>query len=243
MSKYNQQVPILRDLKKFCRLNELFENSQKCHANNFFRFWLNQDYTAEVDVYFSNLEIELAQIENSVWHDFMEKCLPQVNNFDPKYHWANLWNILNEVKGYIFLKNQGFEHIEFLQVEKYKTPDIKGWSQYGTVLLEVKNVNRSECDTFWTVFQEIRILNSSNSATNIIDSKLKQLYASASEQILEYCRYAGEANKKICFFVIDVDILHHLKLRSEIEKYICEMPTCDLIDIEYVFVDRLINCE
>lgn len=222
----------------------MFENSQKCHANNFFRCFLNEDYTAELDVYFSDLEIELAQIENSVWHDFMEKCLPQVNNFDPKYRWANLWNILNEVKGYIFLKKQGFERIEFLRVEKYKTPDIKGWSRHhGTVLLEVKNVNRSEYDTFWPVFPEIRILNSSNSGIKIIGSKLKQLYADASEQIFEYCRYNGEVNKKICFFVIDVDMLHHLRIRSEIEKYICEMPTCDLIDIKYRFVDKLIICE
>jgi len=229
-------------MQQFVRINELFEKSEKCHKHNFFRCWFdNVEATQEENYYLSTLERDLLQIENAAWPDFMQKCLPLICNQDPKYHWANLWNVLNESKGYIFLKKQGFENIEFLRENNYRTPDIKALSQNGSVLLEVKNVNRSESDTFWTIFQEPRFIDDSHNFIAALCGKLGKLYGDASKQLLEYCRRTGEAAQKICFFVVDIDILHHSKMRPIIEKLINNLPVSNAIEIEHVFIERLVN--
>jgi hypothetical protein len=184
---------------KFVRINELFEKSQKSHEQNFFRCWFDNKGQAEEEQYLLNLEKDLLQIEKAVWPVFLQKCLPLICKRDPKHYWANLWNILNEVKGYIFLKNQGFENIEFLRENNYRTPDIKALSRNGPVLLEVKNVNRSESDTFWTIFQEPRLIDDSHNCIAALGGKLVKLYGDASKQLLEYCRLTGEVAQKICF--------------------------------------------
>jgi len=75
----------------------------------------------------------------------------------------------------------------------------------------------------------------------VINFRESRLYAAASKQMLEYCSHCGEANEKICFFVIDADIRNYSKNRSEIEKYISGMQTRYSIGIEYVFINRLLK--
>lgn len=220
------------------RVKDLINSSQSCNPKNFFYEFVKRDELN--DPYLDSLERDFSQLSNESWEFFKAKCLKKACCFHPKNYWIDLWNTFNEVKGYIYLKEAGFDEIEFLQEGELKTPDFKGISCSGSAILEVKNLNRSEYDTFWTIFPEIKASDSSinQAAIECVKKKLREDCIYAEQQIAEYCQKFGNVDRKICYFVIDLDIYKHSAWNSIIESLIDNVRQDSKIEIECFFVDR-----
>lgn len=220
----------------------MYEASQKYHKWNFFAEYFGKtELSSMEEAYFATLESELLQIEATAWPLFLQKCLPQICNHDPKHLWANLWNTWNEVKGYIELKTLGAVQLEFIQENSGKTPDIKGLLGGSPVLLEVKNVNRSDNDIFATVFPELQIIDVEKTLCALI-KKIKSLYHTASQQMIKYEQHNSINNaEKICYFVIDTDIMSHSLSRTEITQHVDLIQRCSPVKVMYTFLERRVR--
>src|SRR5436190_1295359 len=55
-------------------------------------------------------------------------------------------NDLDEARGWVLLKERGYQNIRFIGKQNEKTPDLLGTKDNSTAILEVKSLNQSDED-------------------------------------------------------------------------------------------------
>jgi hypothetical protein len=215
-------------LPHFPRLYDLYQLSEQDNPRNYF----NVDYSLPL----AEEEKRLARLDSKSWKVLRDKAAPYVSVDDSLRRYQQLRNILDEARGYVFLADQGYEQIKFIEQDKSKSggkqsPDLTGYRTDSKAVLEVKTINES-CDNLaedapWRTEAVFIPQNLSEALTRKIIATIQ--YAKAQ---LESC--PCQIDRKIVFLVIRFD--HGQKtgwhLYSELKDFITTQ-TKDGIEVYY----------
>ena len=120
----------------FPRLLDLYEHSDKTSPKNYF----NVNYPLPL----AEEEKRLARLDSASWQVLRDKAVRHVWFDDPTRRYQQLWNTLDEARGYEFLADQGYERIEFIEPSKkdgIRAPDLIGRNAGSAAVLEVKTIS------------------------------------------------------------------------------------------------------
>jgi len=206
-------------LPHFPRLRDLFEHSDRRNPKNYFN--------AEFPLPFMEDERRFARLHAASWRVLRDKAAPYVSIDDRLRNYQQLWSALDEARGYVFLADQGYDRIEFIEAEKSKkgskqSPDLIGYKADSTAILEVKTINESRdnlaADAPWRTETVVVLSDLSEEFRRKIIATIEQ----AKSQLDSYPR---QVNRKIVLLVIRFD--HGQKtggqLYLELESFISSL--------------------
>jgi hypothetical protein len=133
-------------LIKFPRLNQLYERIGPSEPNNViagYIEWGKLDSLVLNDAEW--LEGNLVRLEPKAWEDLIVKLRRYSCSKQKSSGRRQFWELLNELRGYVLLKDRGYSEIDFIPEENEKRADLIGKSP-TRVILEVKTINRSDDD-------------------------------------------------------------------------------------------------
>ncbi len=175
--------------KTFPRLYDLFLASDQSHPGNYFLhprvkggLNRNEKNLLEWERKFSNLTPE-------AWSQFKSRAIPYVTALDSFGFPKQLFEVFNEVEGYLYLKNEGCKEIIFIE-EKGEglTPDLHGISQDVIYLLEVKTIGESED---WNKYllspaETKNMIKGKHSLDKGVKNKIQETVDKAKKQLYSY---------------------------------------------------------
>lgn len=97
--------------------------------------------------FFVALERELQGLDDEAWESLKGEALPRLKSPHPTRGWQELFDTLNEAKGYNHLVRLGCTGIKFVPratTKNVQTPDLRGFAGTTQVLCEVKTINVSD---------------------------------------------------------------------------------------------------
>ena len=97
--------------------------------------------------FFLALECELQGLDVEGWEFLKNEALPRLEAPHPTRGWQQLFDTLNEAKGYNHLVRMGCKAIKLIpraKTDKVQTPDLRGCLGATVVLCEVKTINVSD---------------------------------------------------------------------------------------------------
>jgi hypothetical protein len=100
--------------------------------------------------FFLDIEHELQSLDFEAWEFLRKETLPRLKAKHSTRGWHQLFETLNEAKGYNHLTRIGCTDVKFVPRSKsdnVQTPDLQGKMASTTVLCEVKTINVSEIET------------------------------------------------------------------------------------------------
>jgi hypothetical protein len=130
------------------QVSELRDYSISLNLPNAY-FWANDDkltspYKRKV---FAALECELQGLDNEAWEFLKGEVLPRLRSRHPTRGWHQLFDTLNEAKGYNHLVRIGCTSVRFIprsKTDNIQTPDLRGLLGANPILCEVKTINVSD---------------------------------------------------------------------------------------------------
>jgi hypothetical protein len=156
------------------------------------------------------IESELAELDDAAWDALRTKARHYVHKTDEYGYHKQLFESLNEAKGYLYLKGQGCKEIVFLEASQSQgTPDLSARCQGGDVFVEVKTVNESVGQKKY--FETPRETRDMVPAEYIVPDRLKteirRTIESARIQLLGYG--ATESGGRVVYLVFRPDFNFH----------------------------------
>jgi hypothetical protein len=129
----------------FPRLFDLYQRSDKNSPSNYFDF---RELFPFASAAFAEAEKVLSVLDFRSWEKLREKALPYIAIDNSLRRYQQLWSALDEARGYVFLANQGYQQIKFIDPNASKkgglqSPDLFAIEGGSTAILEVKTVNES----------------------------------------------------------------------------------------------------
>ena len=155
--------------------------------------------------YFRMREGDLQELDAAAWVAIKEKFArwPKARAHEQRTL-EPLYEILNEAKGYNYLKEVGCSNIHFIRVsarQNEKTPDLGAVHGDHQVLCDVKTVNRSENEV-----ERARaggVATSPERVPSELVAKIRKTAESARTQMISYD--PGGTAQKIAYFVVNYD--------------------------------------
>jgi len=194
------------------RLFQLYSESEQDNPINYFKDFEKRILCGDREFLHAVIDVEkdLSFLDQDAWNSLKAKCLPYVCNFDSKKHrgWSQLINCFREAKGYIFLKNENYNNISFIDISRQETPDLIGLKDGKWTLLEVKCINQSHIcleNIFDNNCVEVKPEISLGFKEKIMSTAKK-----AKSQLMKYSQAEMEFPRRICLFIIDVDLDFHI---------------------------------
>jgi hypothetical protein len=218
-------------LANYPRLFDLYQRSKKDDLNNYFNF---EELIPWAAANFAEIEKILSKLDAKSWEKLRTKALSFVATDHPLRRYEQLFNHLNEARGYVFLTDQGYTQIDFIEPKQNKkgapqSPDLFAIKAGSSVVLEVKTVNESDenlsPDASWR--------NEAVTVRRNLSSEFKDKIISTIGQAL--CQLNSyPSDRKIAFLIIRFD--HGQKtawhLYAELKDFIATQ-TKDGIEIYY----------
>ena len=199
---------------KYIRLSELVSlHHPDDESSRFYNFWETfYEKTGRVQA-FSLIENELSALDDISWNFLKAEAKTLCVKSDERRGWNQLFDKLNEAKGYCFLKLMGCTNISFIHREtksNIETPDLVGWKNTSQVLCEVKTINISD----GLVSERINMsgMYAQNTLTAGLTNKLESTITKAVSQLNSYSKLPD--TKKYMFLVITYD--EDLDYRNEL---------------------------
>jgi hypothetical protein len=188
------------------RLYDLYDRSIKSHPDNYFTYYSAATADDFFETCFKPLEEALEKLDSKAWEKLIGKALNYVTEKSPRRGYAQLFNHLNEARGYALLADRGYDEISFIDCENEnrRSPDLFGKSQNSKAILEVKTINESEKDINLKLEDSLQ----SRSATRLskeFENKLHATIEEAKEQ-LDAFAYPDSIDKRIIFLVVRFDL-------------------------------------
>lgn len=235
--------------KDFPRLHELYSESDTDNADNYFR----QDGVMRAlkgrRDSLREIEKELQELDDLAWTQLKAKTLKYVSKKDVRRHYAQLFECLHEVKGYMFLKREGYKEIYFNEEIDTKSPDLWARRNQSVAAIEVKTVNESDQEVNYIEGEQDyfdpelnrKVRPARKWTTKLaaardekLKDKLKKTIDLAKSQLLEFS--SDDGVRKIILLVIRLD--SHLRAtgnRDELAEFI-KGRAGDQIEVAYLFL-------
>jgi len=207
--------------RDFPRLFELYTVSNQQSATSYFRQpGVVQALTRRHDGTF-DLEALVQQLDPIAWRQFKSKARKYVHKTDRWGYWKQLFECFHEVYGYVHLKGEGYEDIQFIQEQRrVPTPDLRARRDTSVVLMEVKTVNESDWQkNYLEIPGEIRnAVRGRHDLSEEFKQKLADTVARARDQLIAYPDAA--VHRRIVYLVIRPDFNFHAE--RELERFLRE---------------------
>jgi hypothetical protein len=158
----------------------------------------------------------LGKLGSKAWEQLIEKTLDSVTKKSPRREYAQLFNFLNEARGYALLVDRGYERISFIDCKcrrkkkQKKSPDLLGESQNSTAILEVKTINVSEKELDWKERDRFQ----TRTVTGLSDEFKKKLCLTIDHARKQLDAYPKSVDKKIVLLLIRFDMDNILEARN-----------------------------
>jgi hypothetical protein len=203
---------------KLPKLYEIYSESDPNNPDNYFIGMDRRLENTDALLRYYELEVCLCQLDSNAWQDFKQSVKPYVCAKNDLYEWRQLFDCFNEVKGYLYLKKRAFRDIRFIEVGDGNTPDVCASSEEGTVLLEVKTINKSDVDVCAVKSAKMRRVQVSLSKE--FDYKLGRIIAKARDQLFGY--QATNVFCRIVFLVVNPDLVNALYSgnKEEVDRFL-----------------------
>jgi hypothetical protein len=210
----------------FPHLYELYSASDTSHPDNYFAT-MGSGGSPQLVEGFLKWEEDFAHLDQVSRADVIKRAGPLVTQKAANRGWSALFNILNEIRGYSYLKALGYS-VTFIPPSKkqgVRTPDLHGTARLGDALLEVKTVNMSDHNaSTYGVVQEAH-----NALPEGFKQKLLSDYRSACEQLHAYV--VKEPTRRICAFFITIDrqLAFNPDNKRRLEEFVATLETdCEI---------------
>jgi hypothetical protein len=203
-------------LSNFPRLSNLYNRSQKGDSRNYFNF---EELIPWAGANFAELEKTLSKLDAESWERLCAKTLSAVNADHRFRRYQQLFNHLNEAKGYEFLLDQGYTEIEFIQPSRSESPDLRAIRLSSTANLEVKTINESNENLGPDALWKTEAVSVPRNLSTEFKSKIVSTIEQARRQLNSY---PSAVDRKIVFLIIRLD--HGQKtawhLYSELKQFV-----------------------
>lgn len=201
----------------FTRLNELaYLHRPEDERSRFFRFWESFYEIPERVQEFSLIENELSELDHKSWYFLKDEARELCVKSDERRGWNQLFEKLNEAKGYCFLKLIGCSDIQFIPratKNNIETPDLEGWRNTSQVLCEVKTINIS--DELVSARNNILVMLAHNELTSGLKNKLKSTFTKAASQLNSYSKSADTEKYIYLVIIYDDDLDYRRELNAQ----------------------------
>lgn len=170
--------------------------------------------------YFVHLERELLALDEAAWAFLKEKVRPLLATPD-SLGWTQLFDTLNEAKGYAYLVKCQHENVHFIpesKIKGHKTPDIEATLESIRTLCEVKTINISREEA------ERRKTGGVGTVEPELDpgllNKINGQLSTATAQLMEFDN--SPKTRRIIFVVINFDerIECQSEYRAQVQSFI-----------------------
>ena len=222
---------------EYIRLSELVSlHHPEDKGSRFYNFWETFYEIPERVQAFSLIEKELSALDDKSWCFLRDEAKKLCVKSDERRGWNQLFEKLNETKGYCFLKLIGCSDIRFIPratKNNIETPDLVGWRNTSQALCEVKTINIS--DDLVSARINISVMSAENKLTAGLINKLESTITKAASQLNSYSK--SPDTEKYIYLVIAYD--DDLDYRNELNT-----QTRDLFNaMNLVGVDLVIHNE
>jgi len=211
----------------FPRLFELYQRSNKDDPKNYFNFKELFTIAYLGAQAFQEIEQVLSRLDSTAWEKLSKKALAGVTADDPCRRYHQLFNLLNEARGYSHLLAEGYTHIEFIEDLTGKSPDLFAKKDDSTAILEVKTVNQSDADIKNESLRKNEAIQVDPKLSEKFKTRIKRNIRDAREQLE---RYQNSANRKIVFLFIFMESSQRTcgESYAELKTFIADQNTKDL---------------
>lgn len=228
--------------QQFPRLHELYKLDPSNPKNYFNHPNLKQVLLREPpESSLLVIEQDLQQLDPISWESFKLKIRPYISAED-KYGWpTQFFDLLNEAKGYCYLKDIGCFDITFLAESNKKgddTPDLSGKHSTGLHLLEVKTIHESDDHNDYLMsrgaYKHNKEMRKAQSSLNSkMKSKLRSTLTKAAQQLNNEAENHPESiHRKIIFLIVWLDLQYTTSGScSDLSGFLVEVcpPGCEVI--------------
>lgn len=189
----------------FPRLFELYrESDQTAPGNWFLQPGINRALIAEEPI-LRRIEEDLQQLDSLAWTAFKSKASRYVHLLDAWGYSRQLFDCLHEVKGYLSLKHDGYEIIEFIPEKKDTfTPDLRARLGRSVAVMEVKSVNESDAQKDYLAapieeheFVEIDL--------HLPEAFMRKLHSTLDHACVQLLAITDPSARRIVYFAIRAD--------------------------------------
>jgi hypothetical protein len=182
--------------REFPNLHLLYQASETSNPDNYF---------SEIEFAKPSLKIwedRLSRLDVDSRNDLIKRAAPYVCQREKKNdrHWSQLFETLNEAKGYVYLLKLGYTSVQFIPRTSQITPDLKADGPDGHALLEVKTVNYSDKD----IALRGTLQKGHFGLTNEFKNKLAEDFDRACRQLRSIV--TEKTTRRICYFCITLDL-------------------------------------
>lgn len=228
--------------KEFPKLCELKQATDAANRGHCFQNLPSALSNPLAKAYFSGIENDLSALDQEAWSAFVNEILNRIPTKDGKQSRRALLSLLNEAKGYIFLKGQGIPEVYFIpraSKSNQETPDVGGGSGSELqAIAEVKSVWQSDYETDWIEENTVSIKEGrlptvrrlAPSFPEGLKNKLKSDLQKASSQLRAYP--APQTCRCIVYFVIHLDYEQQNTpgIRKQIEDYLLPIASAEGVE-------------
>jgi hypothetical protein len=180
--------------------------------------------------FFVALESELQGLDPEAWEFLKSEAKSRLKSPHSTRGWQQLFDTLNEAKGYNYLARIGCTDIMFIPratTDKVQTPDLRGLSGTTPVLCEVKTINVSD-------HEAKRLATGGVGTTRLYLEKqffvkLSSVIHTAASQLLAF--HKGSASSRIVYVVFNFDDRFHEcadEYQKQIEAFIADASPPDV---------------
>jgi Holliday junction resolvase-like predicted endonuclease len=219
--------------KDFPRLYELYRESEQDNEANYFK-----DFDSILTIppdrsparsSFERLEKETEELDEAAWQAFKQKVRRYKSYITKKHElrgYQQLFDLLNEVNGYLYLKSNGCEEIQFISEKNVTTPDLIACCGSFVVIMEVKTINESKKELDWIIenskrpYDRLQVRKVRQGLDDSLKRKISDTVSKAKSQLLGYA--AEKVDRRIVYLAIRLDILTAKNSRNidELAAYI-----------------------
>lgn len=219
--------PRLTEIKVLCddlnHYDGYFNDIEKCLKSN-----------VAYEKYFK-LEHELQKVDQDAWEILKQKTINYFTKITSR-GWQQLFEALNEAKGYVHLASAGCSSIIFIPEANIKTPDIEAQNGQNKYLLEVKTINISEQEAL-NRQEKMRDHDVQYKLGDVFLQKIDRVIEKASFQLQNY--KIGKNYERIVLLVVNFDEENFSVtsiLTQKIEKHIQQHSySCDTVVVKNAY--------
>ena len=158
--------------------------------------------------HFLDIEAELQGLDASGWSFLKNELAPLLRARHPVRGWQQLFDKLNQTKGYNHLKRLGCTGIRFIRELRIKgklSPDIEAVDGDRVALCEVKTINISEIEAERRHTGGVR-----TSTDQLNDLFLGKMRSTIEQAMQQMCAYnTDDRTRRIAFVIINFDDSSH----------------------------------